>query len=304
MSKSWNPVPCLVLGFTRVENLESLIKDLISQQTPRIYVSLDGPRNQIDRELQNSIKSMIEQLQKKFDTEIFLCAREMNLGLRLAVIDGISWFFEHETLGIILEDDLVIHPLFQEYFARSLNSIDVQRLCTTVSGNQFIGAEDTSVIHFPLIWGWGTWREKWLEIRSEITENSRYQLEWFKHPFLSAFVKAGLIRIEGKLLNSWALSFLAASISKDWLHLIPPFPIVSNAGDDNSATHTTSVPLYAKPNLIYLERKLPLSTTFRMNEALEEFLISRHYGVHFWHIFSPLKAHLEIFRRGKRMLMR
>jgi hypothetical protein len=169
----------------------------------------------------------------------------------------------------------------------------------SISGNQFLDDQDCSLIHFPLIWGWATWKESWQAIHSQLTTSSELSLPWFRHPFLSGFVRAGLIRIERKQLNSWALSFLAASISNNWLHLIPPFPIVSNTGDDLSATHTTKIPGYAKPNSYNGSSQLVIPRNLLLNTKLEGFIQKKHYGVHFWHILSPVKAKLEIYRTGK-----
>lgn len=304
MNTIWLPVPCLVLGYNRIKSLQELVQNLIMQKTPRIYVSLDGPRNSAELELQLQLISMLEEIRKRSDSEIIIRVNHVNLGLRLAVIEGISWFFDHEEFGVILEDDLVLHAQFQEYFSISLNNSQVRKVCKSVSGNQFLELQEFGVIHFPLIWGWGTWKHAWAEILSEITGPSNFTLPWLRHPFLSGFVRAGLIRINSKSLNSWAFSFLAASISNNWLHLAPPFPIVSNSGDDSSATHTTSIPSYAKPISSNSYREFVLPNELQLNSSLERFVVKKHYGVHFRHVLSPMKAKFEICRTDKGKLLR
>jgi len=304
VDESWNPVPCLILGFTRKDCLEKLIDNLINQRTPRIYISLDGPRNLYDRELQKSILTMLNNFQNDRMAEILIRRNEENLGLRRAVLEGVSWFFEHEEFGVILEDDLEIHPRFQEYFALALENDQVYENCMSVSGNQFLDFQNSSVVRYPLIWGWGTWNTSWQIIRAEIEDISNLQLPWFKKPFLSGFVKAGLMRISGGILDSWALIFLAKSISNNWLHLVPPFQIVSNSGDDPFATHTTSIPLYAKSLSWGEKRQLLIPVKLGQNWVLEKFISRKHYRVRFWHIFSPLKAWVVIYLQRRNEILR
>lgn len=297
MVSNYPRVPCLILGFTRLNSLRKLIEDLQDQETPRIYISIDGPRNPEDISAQDQIYKMIAEVASRSKSKIYLFKHQKNINLRSAVISGISWFFENEELGVILEDDLIIHPFFQDYFSSCLMNQYVKENFMTISGNQFLGNGDYSYICFPLIWGWATWREEWNQIRKAL-ESPLRQTNWgLRNMSLNGFVAAGLIRVRFGLLQSWAIILLAASLKNSWWHLTPPFSLVVNSGSDKKATHTLSVPAYASV-FSELHSALPkLPNSINRNKMLEKFIVRKHYGIRFYNMVSPLKAILEVLFR-------
>lgn len=291
-----NPVkvPCLILGYNRIDSLRNLIDQLQSQGTPRIYVALDGPRNNFDSRAQEQIELMLAERARLSNSRIFLIRQPFNLGLRTAVIKGISWFFEHEEFGVILEDDLVIHPQFQDYFSMCLTNVNIRGKFMTISGNQFLGTSNFGYISMPLIWGWATWKDEWEKISQAIQNPlAMSSLKFKKLPF-SAFVVSGLIRVHFGLMQSWAITFLGASIKNSWEHLTPPFSLVINRGEGINATHTLKIPAYASKFAEFASIIPELPDYVGRNVELENFLIRVHYGVKNRHILSPIKAVLEV----------
>ena len=60
-----------------------------------------------------------------------------NLGCKHAVASGISWFFEHENEGIILEDDVVPDTSFFKFCDDLLKRYRNDDRIMAISGNNF-----------------------------------------------------------------------------------------------------------------------------------------------------------------------
>ncbi|MFD1140186.1 hypothetical protein ACFQ4C_03665 [Larkinella insperata] len=91
--------------------------------------------------------------------------REENVGCGLGVSGGITWFFENEPMGIILEDDCVPTPAFFAFCAEMLLRYQDDERVMHISGtrwNEEYPIEQpyffTAIGH---IWGWATWRRAW-----------------------------------------------------------------------------------------------------------------------------------------------
>src|SRR5690606_37151347 len=97
--------PVLLIIFNRPDTARLVLEAILKVRPPRLYIAADGPRPGIEsdvelceaaRELSNSID---------WDCEVIKWYREKNLGDDKGVFTAISWFFDNEAEGIILEDD-------------------------------------------------------------------------------------------------------------------------------------------------------------------------------------------------------
>lgn len=259
----------------------------------RVYVHLDGPRNSIDQDIQLKILNLLNDNLLFQSMKISIKTNNSNLGLRNSVINGIDWFFENEEQGIILEDDLTLEPFALQYFQNALDSKKCRQNYVSVSGNQFLATDRYGYINYPLIWGWATWREKWNLIKIHIEEpQSLHHLDIKNLPF-SGFISGGLIRISNGKLDSWAFTFLAASVKYNWCHLVPPSQLISNIGDDEFATHTENLPNFAIASMSRNEELPEIPNQITRDHNLEKFVLRNLYNLRLKHLFSPLKAFLE-----------
>jgi GR25 family glycosyltransferase involved in LPS biosynthesis len=216
-------------------------KSALESGTKRIYLALDGPRNQVEHELQKRMLCELQELASEFDVELRLLQRSENLGLALAIISALDWFFENEAQGIIFEDDLVIHQDFYPFAAQALRAFQSDPLTWIISGNQFFTSEyfgaGNQWSHYPLIWGWACWSHKWTLIRDEIIKS---ELEFDRDPGIKvrSFLQVGKYRTSNGTVNSWAIPFSAAMKSLEKYCFMPPQNLVSNIGKDKFASHT------------------------------------------------------------------
>ena len=108
-------LPVLILGYNRVDKFKRCLTTLQEQGIKTIYVSIDGPKNSNDKNSQRKIINLCKK--KNLDLDIKLKKWDKNYGCRKGPIKGISWFFEENKFGIILEDDVIISKKCIEIFS-------------------------------------------------------------------------------------------------------------------------------------------------------------------------------------------
>ena len=292
-------IPCLIIGYQRVAEVEAQIQKLYDFGIERIYVAIDGQKEGSPPKFSHS---NFEALSNKNGKHISTWIRNENLGLAASVVTAIDWFFQNEDQGIILEDDLNFDESFLEYVAWGLPEIATRFDCLMISGNNFFPLESdgsqiqNSWCNYPLIWGWATSRAKW-QIMRELTlkqfswQNSKMAIEkkgfWF----------TGNLRAQHGLIDSWAIPLAANFYNNQYFCLLPSVALVENRGNDHYATHTkTFREIYAAP----LEKsRFSFASSTNSDKAhlsnIQNELIERHiFRIRKKHIFLPVYVYLQI----------
>ena len=96
-------IPILLLTYNRPELLERVFEQVEKIRPEKIYVVSDGPKNDEDALKIERSREFLSLKSREFT--IIQLNRNENLGCRKSVSSGISWFFDQEEMGIILEDD-------------------------------------------------------------------------------------------------------------------------------------------------------------------------------------------------------
>ena len=102
-------VPILVLAFNRADHVEQAMLAIKEYKPERLYLECDGPRvhKQGEKEaVEATRKVMLDAID--WPCEVKTLFREENLGCANAVYGAITWFFEQEEYGVIIEDDVVV----------------------------------------------------------------------------------------------------------------------------------------------------------------------------------------------------
>ena len=168
--------PLLIIAFNRPDHLQVLIDRLRTIMPTKIYVAVDGPRSTA---VDDAAK--VEACRKLVDTidwtdDVHRNFQSVNLGCGLGVSTAISWFFDHEERGIILEDDIIPEPSFFHYCEELLDRYADDSRVLAISGCNFVPPAFQSrpldpyrFSRVPHIWGWATWRRSWQRYRLDIS---------------------------------------------------------------------------------------------------------------------------------------
>jgi hypothetical protein len=235
-----NPVPpILILGYSRPEKVQNLIKTCVELGSKNIYLAIDGQKGK-NLLIRDQFDSILATYGSANEVRLKVWHRDSNLGTPVSMITAIDWFFKQEPAGIILEDDIEITQEFLKFVDTALRQFEKDEEVWCVSGCQFVMSQEPnsySWCHYPLIWGWATWREKWRTIRSEILEIPM----GFKRDSsmtLNGYWNLGFNRSTGGKVESWAIPFAAKMWLLDKYCVLPPVNLTRNNGNDSVATHT------------------------------------------------------------------
>ena len=136
----------------------------------KLYIAIDGPRNENDKIL---IEDTLSVINVDWDCDVKYLMREENLGCKVAMSSAISWFFEHEEMGIILEDDCWADVSFFKFCAEMLNKYKDDTRIMHISGRTRIKNSYPYSYYFQKhmdCWGWASWRRAWQYFDIEMSD--------------------------------------------------------------------------------------------------------------------------------------
>ncbi len=156
----------LFLIFNRPDTTQQVFEAIRAAKPPRLYVAADGARQNREGEFMRCEEVRKIATTVDWPCEVKTLFRNKNLGCNLGPFGGISWFFENEEEGIILEDDVLPIPSFFEYCDDLLEryrhdlKVGVISGCNLVS-KRFKPAESYFFSRYNHVWGWASWRRAW-----------------------------------------------------------------------------------------------------------------------------------------------
>lgn len=258
--------PVLLLLFNRSKTTHELFQALKLVEPAKLYIHIDGPRKNIEIDLEEitKIKKIIKD-EITWDCIVKTNFSEINYGCGLGPRRGISWFFEHEEKGIILEDDCIPSPIFFTFCDELLTKYKNQKKVWLISGdnanqiipNRFFNGQDYCFSSIPFIWGWATWKDRW-ELYDEdlsIWNQSFFKkINFIKH--VLPFEKLIISRIfknanNQKNKNFWDFQYYSSMLKYGAFAAVPRVNLIKNIGWGETATHTSN--LSARMNSSYGE---------------------------------------------------
>lgn len=165
--------PVLLIIYNRNEALQ-VVSAVREYQPDKIYIAADGPRQEKSGD-DVQVKEIRQNVLKQIDwyCNVSTLFREKNMGCKKAVGTAISWFFENEKEGIILEDDCVPVPCFFKFCTTLLEKYRHDTRVLHIGGTNPLNTSGTSDSYYfskyNRIWGWATWRRAWNYYDEEIS---------------------------------------------------------------------------------------------------------------------------------------
>lgn len=238
----------LIVAYARPEGVERLLKRCRESGVTRIYIAIDGPKSETVNSIQSKILKVISDFEAESKLTVKVWRRKANLGAAVSVATAIDWLFAVEPSGYILEDDLVPSVDFFIFAAAGLDEYKSNSKVWMISGSRMNprikGATLNDWSHYPMIWGWATWSDKWLAMRQGLSfPKQRSWLHFFDARY--NFWYFGSLRANLGLIDAWDVPLAYHQWQSEAYAVIPPVNLVTNVGFDSAATHTsgTSFPL-------------------------------------------------------------
>ena len=154
--------PVLFLIFNRPDTTEKVFDAIRAAKPLRLYVASDGPR--ANQSGEDQIVNKVREISTSVDwsCEVKTLFQKENLGCKKAVSKGITWFFEQEKQGIILEDDCLPHPDFFVFCENLLEHYADNKHVWAITGDNFQNGQKRGegsyyFSRYNHVWGWASW---------------------------------------------------------------------------------------------------------------------------------------------------
>ena len=260
------PVAVLFLVFNRPETTAKVFDAIRTSRPARLYVASDGPRE--DRPNEAETVDRVRSLATKVDwpCEVKTLFRDKNLGCKVAVSNAISWFFDHEPEGIVLEDDCLPGPDFFQYCVELLGRYREDERVGLICGTSLCdiraqsicwGDEDYVFTRYPSVWGWASWRRVWRDYDVTISSWTarRQDVMALTHNSKLNGINASLFdRVSSGKIDTWdyQVSYLLWTTNR--LAVAPRFNLIENIGFGVDATHTKTAGAISNRATLGLQR--------------------------------------------------
>lgn len=240
----------LFLVFNRLDTTKQVFEAIREAKPPRLYVAADGAREIKEGEAEK-VQAVREYVMENidWDCEVKTLFREKNLGCKYAVSGAITWFFENEEQGIILEDDCLPSQSFfwycEELLERYKNDETVYLISGDARGPESFGMkEDYGFCKYPMIWGWASWARVWKNYDPEISDWPKVRdtlpasISTYKPTI--RFWKKTFDQLYRKGIDTWDFQFSYLLLRNGGKCIVPRLNLITNIGFGEGATHTFS----------------------------------------------------------------
>jgi hypothetical protein len=236
----------LFLVFNRLDTTKRVFQAIRQAKPPRLYIAADGERTDNEGDAIN-VSAVRDYITKNidWDCEVKTLFRDHNLGCKYSVSGAITWFFENEEYGIILEDDCLPSQSFfwfcEELLERYKDDLRVWHIGGTNPIDSNSISSEYYFSEYNRIWGWASWRRAWSVYDVEITDWPAISRTGVIENLLGSSESKKFTSLLGKVfdgeIDTWDYQWLLLRMLYGKA-IIPKVNLISNIGFGQNATHT------------------------------------------------------------------
>lgn len=239
-----NPLPILIITFNRPDLTQKLLEKLSTYNLNiKLYFFADMPRKNNSNDISSCSKNIeiIHSFAHRVTERTYI--PESNMGCKIGVTSAVSWFFQTEEYGVILEDDCVPSKTFLEFCIYALDKFKdepkVFNICGTYYGKQ---TNNASIYLSTLngVWGWATWKRSWdsIDFSMKDFESEKFKKNtnlYFKNNKIKKWTLSYIQDEYTKTSNIWSPYLMYTKILQLSYTLTPQINLVENVGLQSGA---------------------------------------------------------------------
>lgn len=242
------PYPVAIFGFNRPNEFKRVLDEALKAHPKKLYIVLDGPRNETEVESQKQMKAWVDELSEKIPVETNYSQK--NLGCKVRISSGIDWVFSKEEAAIFLEDDCLPSQNFFTFTSQLLTHFKDNEQIGIISGyNPLLKetesrAESYYFSKYPHIWGWASWSRVWKNYDvtfSKLNSHGPRLIEEFSHnPDEIRFWTNHFNKVASGEINTWDAQVTFMFFQQSYFCILPTGNLIENIGFSEGATHTVT----------------------------------------------------------------
>lgn len=260
----------LFIVFNRPDTTKKVFEAIRDAKPPRLYIAADGPRPDKSGEKDRCEKVRSIATDVDWACEVKTLFRANNLGCNYGPSSAISWFFESEEEGIILEDDVLPLSSFFPYCDELLLKYRYDTRIAYITGcnlisNYIQSDESYFVSKYGHIWGWASWRRSWkfyddtLKSWPEWRDNGGFELFANKNKHFVLYWKKIFDTAFYETVNFWDYQWTFNCWYNGMSVVVPVYNQIQNIGFGADSTHTGGSPPH------FVKKSIPKLLSFPLH---------------------------------------
>lgn len=241
-------IPILIFTYKKCDTTLNVLQSLKEIRARNIYISSNHWKNDEEKEIVLSLREKIKNF-VDWDCNLHLLIKNEYLKLQKSCPSAIDTFFQHEEMGIILEDDTVPNQSFFYFCQEMLEKYKENENIFMISGWSALDfdqeaknnlKEDYFFSKYNHIWGWATWKRAWQFYQEKIFnfENEFPSLNFDTQEEKNTWYQIFKLYNEGKI-DTWDHPWTYAIWKNQGLCIYPKNNMVQNIGlNRTDATNT------------------------------------------------------------------
>lgn len=246
VTQTFLTIPVLIIAYRRADTTRKVLESVRRARPRSLYLACNAPHPDRPAELAQckEVRSLFDELDWQCDQHRLF--RDEHLCAKDSISSAISWFFEHETQGIILEDDCVPSPSFFQFCDELLQRFSDDQRVGMISGDNFQfgrlrGNASYYFSRYCHIWGWATWRDRWATYDPDMHLWPAYRqrlLRELENPLQRAYWGTIFDLTHAGAIDTWDYQWLFSNWINHRVSVMPQANMVSNIGFGEQAHHT------------------------------------------------------------------
>lgn len=292
--------PVLFLIFNRLDTTKLVFERIRKASPLKLYIASDGPRDNCEGENEkvNSVREFVlKSINWNCEVKTLFCQK--NSGCGKAVSQAITWFFENEEMGIILEDDCLPSVSFFNFCQKLLKEYKDNEDIYHITGYNPLTytnmAQSYYFARIPHVWGWATWRRAWKQYSFDIIDldnfikqkkmDAIFNRKFDRYYFLIFFSK-----MEKHEIDTWDYQWTYTIMKNNGVCINPARNLITNVGFGPDATHTIIDDIkYSQQQRFEIEEIIH-QNEIEINVKLMNLINREIYGINlFWYYKTRIK---------------
>lgn len=243
----------LFITFNRLDYVKETFEQIKIAKPPRFYIASDGPREHVEGE-DKIVQSVRDYILQNIDWECEVKTRFLDKnsgGCAYGVSGAVTWFFENEADGIILEDDCVPSQSFFEYCEVLLDKYKNNKKIWHIAGDctcPILQIKES--YYFAKIqhcWGWASWADRWKYHKLDLTDFNKNDLKKLsKNKEVQKYWENILVMMQKNPGYTWDYQWALIIASKNGYCINPTKNLIKNIGITGEH-YTKDTPDLGKP---------------------------------------------------------